>query len=692
MSDIIINAVFRADDSDLQTTEKLLGDIEQSLKAVGSQKDLDRLTTEFGNLNAVVDESTLSFSEMGKAIETYQSIALKAGAESPIGKEAIARAGGLKQQMDELTRSVDTLAQKGQNLQATLEIGTTVVAGYGAYLGITQLLGKENENLEKAFVKLQAVQAALMSIEQIRMALQKESILVQKAQSVWRGAEIVSTKIMIALRGQEAVATGAATVATRALTAALIATGIGAIIVALGSLIAYWDKVTEAVKKSVEWLQEVYYKFQDLGAGAKIAISVLFPMIGMFYALAEAAEYYGFIESKEDKKARIIREKQLAEMKKATKEKIDNINKEIEANKKLTEEVTASIDFEIEKKKAAGEDYAKLEKDKLMLLVRSAQMEIGLINEKIKAKEEELKMYDKFFDWEASMIQAQINSYEKSKDEQKKFLEEQLQNIELFNIKQEKIRKDAAAKNYDAEAEELNKFEARTDNIIKANKRGIDSIEADQLDYKQRSIDSTIAYYDEIGKITDENLKKRKAEEQALFGYRVGLAGEAFSAIASLTEAFGTQSESAARRQFAITKGFNLAAAVMQTFQAVTGALTAGGNPIKLASGAQFVEAGIALTTGLAAITRIANTKFEPSSGGSAPSFNASITTPVANTSSSVLGGQDFGNTTTNVDDIIQGQINGEKSGMQSNQVLVVGSYQEVEKKQNKIKALATYK
>ena len=53
---------------------------------------------------------------------------------------------------------------------------------------------------------------------------------------------------------------------------------------------------------------------------------------------------------------------------------------------------------------------------------------------------------------------------------------------------------------------------------------------------------------------------------------------------------------------------------------AVNAALTAGGNPIKLATGAQFVEAGVALTMGLANVAKIAATKFNDGGGSTAPS------------------------------------------------------------------------
>ena len=73
------------------------------------------------------------------------------------------------------------------------------------------------------------------------------------------------------------------------------------------------------------------------------------------------------------------------------------------------------------------------------------------------------------------------------------------------------------------------------------------------------------------------------------------------------------------RYVFKINKALGIAQAGINTYMAVNAALTAGGNPIKLATGAQFVEAGIALTMGLANVAAIAKTKFDESAG-SAPS------------------------------------------------------------------------
>ena len=99
------------------------------------------------------------------------------------------------------------------------------------------------------------------------------------------------------------------------------------------------------------------------------------------------------------------------------------------------------------------------------------------------------------------------------------------------------------------------------------------------------------------------------------------MAYSTINALIGLNDSFSAKNEKDARRQFKINKALSLAQASIQTFQAVTGALTAGGNPIKLATGAQCVEAGIAAAVGGAHIAKIAATQFggfgEATGGGS---------------------------------------------------------------------------
>jgi hypothetical protein len=109
------------------------------------------------------------------------------------------------------------------------------------------------------------------------------------------------------------------------------------------------------------------------------------------------------------------------------------------------------------------------------------------------------------------------------------------------------------------------------------------------------------------------------------------------SALSILNDAFqisAGKSEKDQRKAFKAQKAFNLASAITNTYLAVTGALTAGGNPLKLATGMQFVEAGIAGALGAVQIAKIAKTKFEggasadTSGGGGGGGGGGGVTAP----------------------------------------------------------------
>jgi len=130
----------------------------------------------------------------------------------------------------------------------------------------------------------------------------------------------------------------------------------------------------------------------------------------------------------------------------------------------------------------------------------------------------------------------------------------------------------------------------------------------------------TTSFADQVlgSETTEEAIRRQRREtfEDFLNGAElvgikgVEMASAALGALSQLNEAFAGESESDQKKAFERNKKFQVAQAIIQTGMAVTGALTAGGNPIKLATGAQFVEAAIAAATGVAQIATIKKTKF----------------------------------------------------------------------------------
>ena len=160
------------------------------------------------------------------------------------------------------------------------------------------------------------------------------------------------------------------------------------------------------------------------------------------------------------------------------------------------------------------------------------------------------------------------------------------------------------------------------------NKKEIDQkkIEFDQeMEAMGKRIALREAEAEKKKKIEAEELQRRNELRQKT----LELTANTFSALSELAGSFNAKNEQAAKRQFLIQKAFNLGAAITNTAMAVTGALTAGGNPLKLATGQQFVEAGIAAAVGAANIIKIANSRF----GGGASGGGGSSDVPTPQTS-----------------------------------------------------------
>ena len=119
-----------------------------------------------------------------------------------------------------------------------------------------------------------------------------------------------------------------------------------------------------------------------------------------------------------------------------------------------------------------------------------------------------------------------------------------------------------------------------------------------------------VSQEDKLAKAIIDSQNKVDEHQKEILAKRVQMTSNAFDALSNLTMAFNAKSETAARNQFKLNKAFSLSQAIINTYQAVNAALTAGGNPAKLATGAQFVDAGIALTAGLANVIKIQQTKF----------------------------------------------------------------------------------
>jgi enamine deaminase RidA (YjgF/YER057c/UK114 family) len=459
--------------------------------------------------------------------------------------------------------------------------------------------------------------------------------------------------------GGLATVTGGATTAMKLFRVALIATGIGAIVVLVGALIANFDKVTKVVTTLSGYVVKAYDYFDNLGTSIKVLIGIFFPFIGVVYGAIKALEYFNIIDTKNE---RDLSARHVANMKRVDKS-LAKQEEQRKARKKAYDEETGNIDRQIKLLEAQGKSTEALEKLQLKRslanqreLIKEARLNlqilratnIGGVNDEMieETKTAIAEMKQAILNTETDIQIARIESTKVTKDEVEKnkdlakTLEDLTEKNKQYGLSEKellllsKLKTDALIQEQFLKSTDKDKEKQRTDALL-ANETDYNN-QLNALRKKEVSDYETLkttSAKDGIAQLVttrtaelqiekDTADKKRKLDEdeiarkKRLRNTQVQLAADAFGAIGQLIESFNAKDEASARRQFKISKAFNLAAALTNTYLAVTGALTAGGNPIKLATGQQFVEAGIAGTVGLANVVKIASTQFGGGGGG----------------------------------------------------------------------------
>jgi hypothetical protein len=437
--------------NDIQAMDAAVNDLNQDLKTTqktaSDNSGIDTFDKKLQELNARVESGGLTMRELTKTMKEYQNLAAQAGAETPIGQQAIKNAANLKDEIGDLKAQTTALSSDFVGIDTTLQGVETGAAAFQGIQSAVALAGVESEALTQTMVKLQAAQGLVNSVSIIANNLNKESILglqlrngLEKAKNfILTGSiapALANTAATTAQAGANvglATATTASTTALKLFRLALIATGIGAIVVAVGLLIANFDKVSGAVMKAYNW-------FNKLGPSVKLAIAVMFPFIGVIYGVIKALEYFGVVD-----------DEQTAKMKKNARAKTDatekEMNKKIAAEKKKAQAVDDNLSFEIRKAQAAGKNTEEMEEKKLQAALKSGRAILQMQREKIAAYEAEIKILKASGDADsdrAKKLQKSLNETKKNASEQYKANRKNAEDLTILRIEQDKAEDDAA--------------------------------------------------------------------------------------------------------------------------------------------------------------------------------------------------------------------------------------------------------
>ena len=569
--------------------------------------------------------------QLREAQADVAALSEKFGATSKEATDAAKAAGILKDKIADAKDLTDAFNPDAKFNALSSSIGG-VLNGFQAYEGAMGLIGVESEDLQKTLLK---VQSAMALSQGIQGALEAKDSFVQ-----------LGAVVKTAFTGMTAASK------------AFMVGGIGLLIGAIGLLVANWDSVTQALGATTDEQEKLREETIRFNKAAQESAE---------YVAKESAEFVTLIHQL----------KQTNENSKERKGLITQINKQYGTTlKNLSDETAFQAALNL-----ALEDYIKFQKDSFRLaknkeLIQKAIEKEDVVTTKLNKEKKILKELEASLNEELSK-RISIDEYLKNGAEgaaraenlqrarianataefEKQQTAVRILSVEYNNI-EERIRnysKTASSLESDIEGKYIPATEKQTTSIKDNTKALDDNAKKDeevgalkllnQEEHIKTSLDLLKEQVDAEALINKEARDKDlAADKQAaldkvklendLRSKKLQLAASAFDALGALAGAFSAKNETDARKQFKVQKAFNLASAITNTALAVTGALTAGGNPIKLATGMQFVEAGIAAISGAAAVANIAKTQFSgggtdtapsPAMGGggvSAPNFN----------------------------------------------------------------------
>jgi len=193
------------------------------------------IVLEVGLKDSTAQGTTSAKQRLRELQKTLTEMALAGESGTKAFKQMEQEAGKLKDQIGDTSQRIKNLASDTRNIDTFVAGIQGITAGFQIAQGAAALFGSENEDLQKALLKVQGAMALANGVQQVANLLNKDSILITQGQA--------------AAQALYATAVGASTGAMKAFRIALLATGIGAAIAAVGLLIAKWDELTAAVRR-----------------------------------------------------------------------------------------------------------------------------------------------------------------------------------------------------------------------------------------------------------------------------------------------------------------------------------------------------------------------------------------------------------------------------------------------------------
>lgn len=534
VKEIVIKAKLDTGDSVSKTNE-----LKNNIKTI----DFKDPAMSLQELNKRVETGGQSFFQLTKIIRQYQALAIEAGQTTPIGVEALKKAGELRDRLNDARGQINVMAQDGKKMNSAITISSTALQGYQAFIGISQLAGGENKKLVETMSKMMIIQQSLTAVEQVSQQFRKGSLLTTHAMA--SAYKILGTSAETASGG------------VKNFTKAFAASIIGAIVTALMLIVTNFKDI-------VNWVQNAWKSIKEFSSGVPVLSQIIDGLSIAFTAVGDAiqwvTELFGGL-TREQKK--LINSNQLI----------------IDSTEELVNAETKKYDRMLKLAQANGTDTFNLEKQKTIAIITlykkqlDAYMQLkkteGNLDEETvkKALESAEKMKDLFIDLRVLEINHEKKLNEQyaeyndklAKDRRDKELEE-FKSLHQMMLLEYQTFVELGIKSQEDIDKYFEKYQEDLDNNIKQSmqKRG------------KEAEDFIGKYENNMQRFFDTNKKSKELIEQ--YGVSlIGNMGSVFTNLANLQEKGSKKQKDLALMSIVASEAESIAQAVLIASKATSG-------------------------------------------------------------------------------------------------------------------------
>lgn len=235
-------------------------------QVTANEKNIKSLKQLVSNTNAMNGVGSKMTQQIRAIREQLMQMEMAGDTSSQAFIDLSVRAAELTDQMGDTQQQINILASDTKNLDAAMSVGSGIAGAFNAATSAAALLGGESEELQQAFLKVQAALAVLNGVQQVANVLNKDSaanVVIRAAlqkllnkektkEVALTGASTAATVAETAAKGASATATTAATAATWSFNAALLANPVMLIVAGVAALVAGLAYLFSALSKNAE--------------------------------------------------------------------------------------------------------------------------------------------------------------------------------------------------------------------------------------------------------------------------------------------------------------------------------------------------------------------------------------------------------------------------------------------------------